>query len=43
MTTEPVPALVLSNLRRAARTAQRHGRHLDPTTVLAIIEGKAKA
>ena len=43
MTTEPVPAVILANLRRIARNAQRRGTRLDPTTILAIIEGKHRA
>lgn len=41
--TDPVPALILSNLRRVTRDAQRRRVTLDPVLVLAIIEGKAKA
>lgn len=43
MSVEPVPSLVLSRLRRIARDAQRRGTHLDPATILAIIEGKHRA
>lgn len=40
MNPEPVPALILSKIRRLARDAERRGTHLDPTQILAIIEGK---
>lgn len=43
MPTEPVPAIVLLNLRRQAQRAKRLGQHLDPQAVLDTIAGKGRA
>lgn len=40
---EPIPAIILANLRRQAARAKRLGTQLDPQAVLDTIAGKGRA
>ena len=36
---EPVPAIILSNIRKVATSAAKRGVKIDPRMILAIING----